>query len=175
MLRRTVLICSLLLSTATFGQSLGERTGANSALGVAPSTSDFVKQAAMSDMMEIESSKLAAERGSAAQKSFAQQMISAHTKTSTELKAIVAKEKVNAELPTALDDSHKSKLDDLKSAKPDIFATDYTLLQVSAHKDAVSLFERYAKGGEDAGLKAWAGKTLPDLKHHLEMAEKLPK
>ena len=47
--------------------------------------------------------------------------------------------------------------------------------QVSAHKDAVSLFERYAKGGEDLKLKDWAGKTLPALKHHLEMAQNLGK
>jgi putative membrane protein len=46
-------------------------------------------------------------------------------------------------------------------------------MQVSAHKDAVSLFERYAKGGEDPKLKDWAGKTLPALQHHLQMAEKM--
>lgn len=43
----------------------------------------------------------------------------------------------------------------------------------SAHKDAVSLFERYANGGDDAKLKDWAGKTLPALKHHLDMAQAL--
>ena len=48
-------------------------------------------------------------------------------------------------------------------------------MQVSAHKDAVSLFERYAKGGEDAKLKDWADKTLPALRHHLEMAEDMNK
>lgn len=48
-------------------------------------------------------------------------------------------------------------------------------MRVSAHKDAVSLFERYAKGGEDPKLKDWAGKTLPALKHHLEMAQALDK
>jgi putative membrane protein len=37
----------------------------------------------------------------------------------------------------------------------------------------VSLFERYAKGGENAYLKDWAGKTLPALKRHLEMAQDL--
>jgi len=48
-------------------------------------------------------------------------------------------------------------------------------MQVSAHKDAVSLFERYAKGGENAKLKNWAGTTLPHLQHHLEMAQTLDK
>ena len=48
-------------------------------------------------------------------------------------------------------------------------------MQVDAHKDAVSLFERYSKGGDNADLKSWAGKTLPALKHHLEMAQALAK
>ena len=52
---------------------------------------------------------------------------------------------------------------------------EYDSMQVSAHKDAVSLFERYANGGEDPKLKDWAGKTLPALKHHLEMAQALDK
>jgi len=50
-----------------------------------------------------------------------------------------------------------------------------SLLQVSAHKDAVSLFERYGKVGDNAKLKDWASKTLPALKHHLEMAQALNK
>ena len=53
------------------------------------------------------------------------------------------------------------------------FASVYDSMQVSAHKDAVSLFERYAKGGDDDKLKDWAGKTLPALQHHLEMAQQL--
>ena len=48
-------------------------------------------------------------------------------------------------------------------------------MQVSAHKDAASLFERYAKGGDDPKLKDWAGKTLPALQHHLEMAQDMNK
>jgi putative membrane protein len=39
----------------------------------------------------------------------------------------------------------------------------------------VSLFERYADGGDDPKLQDWAGKTLPALKHHLEMAQTLYK
>jgi predicted outer membrane protein len=35
--------------------------------------------------------------------------------------------------------------------------------------------KRYADGGEDAKLKAWAAKALPALQHHLEMAEALNK
>jgi putative membrane protein len=172
MFKRSLLIAGLLVSTAAFGQSVGEKTGANSLLGVAPKTADFVMEAALSDMTEIETSKLALTRGSAGQKAFAQQMIDAHTKTSAELKAEVSKGAVSVPVPAVLDDAHKSKVDKLAASND--FPADYSSLQVSAHKDAVSLFERYAKGGENAGLKAWAAKTLPDLQHHLEMAQKLP-
>ena len=43
--------------------------------------------------------------------------------------------------------------------------------QVSAHKTAVSLSERYGKGGDNTKLKEWANQTLPTLQHHLEMAQ----
>jgi putative membrane protein len=83
--------------------------------------------------------------------------------------------KVKATLPTELDSSHQSKLDKLKGATGKDFSSDFDSYQVSAHKDAVSLFERYAKGGDNAELKDWAGKTLPTLQHHLEMAQELGK
>jgi putative membrane protein len=102
-------------------------------------------------------------------------MITDHTKTSTELKGLVSSGKVKADLPSALDSSHQSKLDKLGSESGKDFSSDFNSDQVSAHKDAVSLFERYAKGGDNADLKDWAGKTLPALKHHLEMAQDLKK
>jgi putative membrane protein len=58
---------------------------------------------------------------------------------------------------------------------PEDFASEYDPMQVSAHKDAVSLFERYANGGDNATLKDWAGATLPALQHHLEVAQQIGK
>ena len=163
-----------LAATSVYAQSVGEKTGVNSVLGVAPSTADFVKEAALSDLTEIATSKLAQERGDVDAKKFASQMITDHSKTSEELKALVSGD-MKAALPTALDETHQKKVDKLKDAKADSFTSDYASMQVSAHKDAVSLFERYAKGGEDPKLKDWAGKTLPHLQHHLEMAQNLNK
>jgi putative membrane protein len=165
----------LLFATPALAQSAGEKTGVNSTLGISPTTPDFVKEVAISDMFEIESSKLAQQKGNAAEKAFASQMVTDHTKTSTELKGLVTGGKVKVELPTAMDSSHQSKLDKLKGESGKDFSSDYDSMQVSAHKDAVSLFERYAKGGENADLKNWAGKTVPALKHHLDMAQGLKK
>jgi putative membrane protein len=62
-------------------------------------------------------------------------MITDHTKTSSELKQMVGGD-VKAALPTSLDDSSQKKLDKLRDAKPNNFASEYDPMQVSAHKDA---------------------------------------
>jgi putative membrane protein len=180
MKRRTLIAASLLLvssalAPAVYAQSVGEKTGVNSVLGVSPSTPDFVKQVAISDMFEIQSNTLAESKGNAAEKSFAAMMVKDHTKTNTELKAMVSSGKVKAELPAALDSAHQSKLDKLKEQSGADFSKNFNSVQVDAHKDAVDLFERYAKSGDNAELKDWAEKTLPALKHHFEMAQNLGK
>jgi putative membrane protein len=166
-------VALVLLAAPALAQSVGEKTGVNSALGVSPTTTDFVKEAATSDMFEIQSSQLAQERGNASQKTFAAIMIKDHTKTTEDLKSMVSRGDVKADLPTALDSSHQSELDKLKGLKGAEFSARYDKDQVSGHKDAVSLFERYAKSGDNPKLKDWAGKTLPTLRHHLEMAQDL--
>ena len=162
------------LSSAAFAQSVGEQTGVNSALGIAPKTEDFIKEAATSDMLEIDAAKIAQQKGNADEKQFAQQMVTDHTKTTSELKGLVPADMKSA-LPTTLDNSSQKKLDKLRDTKPEDFAGQYDPMQVSAHKDAMSLFERYAKGGEDPKLTDWAGRHFFALQHHLEMAQALDK
>jgi putative membrane protein len=175
---KRILMAAALLAAASatpaFAQSAGEKTGVNSALGIAPKTEDFIKEAAMSDMLEIEAAKVAQQKGDADDKKFADMMITDHTKTSSELKSLTPAD-LKAAIPASLDASYQKKVDKLRDTKPEDFASEYDSMQVSAHKDAVSLFERYAKGGDNAALKDWAGKTLPALQHHLEMAQKLDK
>jgi putative membrane protein len=163
----------LLAASPVLAQSVGEKTGVNSAFGMAPSTADFVKQVAISDMFEIESSKLAQQRADASSKTFAEKMIKDHTGTSTELKGLATKAKL--EVPTALDSSHQEKLDKLKGLQGADFDKEYDSNQQSAHKDAVDLFDRYAKGGDNKEIKAFASKHLPHLQQHLKMANDLPK
>ncbi len=64
-------------------------------------------------------------------------------------------------------------LDKLNSLDGADFAKLYHSDQDSGHKDAVSLFKRYADGGDNAELKAWAAKTLPTIEQHLKSAETL--
>ena len=167
---------AVMLAAPAFAQSAAEKTGVNSVMGVAPKTEDFVTEAAASDMFEIESSKLAVERSQdPATKTFAQQMITDHTKTSEELKALVSGGKVKAMLPTAMSSAQQSMLDDLKKLNGDDFTKQYHSDQEDAHEDAVDLFKRYGDEGDNADLKAWAAKTRPALEHHLMMAKDMNK
>ena len=176
---KTFLLASTILAvaaTAALAQSVPEKTGVNSALGIAPKTQDFVTLAAQSDMLEIESSKLAQTKSDDSKtKSFAERMIKDHTETSAELKGLVSGGKVQANLPSGPDKAHQEKLDKLSKLNGKDFTKEYDDMQVSAHKDAVSLFERYSKEGDNADLKAFAGKTLPHLQEHLKMAQELGK
>jgi putative membrane protein len=127
----------------------------------------------MSDMFEIQSSELAQQKAATEDaRKFATQMVTDHGKTSSELKSLAPDKSA---LPATLDSSHQAKLDKLKDMQGDTFTMEYNSIQLSAHKDAVDLFERYAKGGDNQQIKDWAGRTLPALKHHLEMAQALNK
>ena len=165
----------LLLSSLAYGQSVGEKSGVNSTLGISPTTQDFVTEVAAGDILELAAAKIAEEKGNADEKKFAEAMSTDHTKTSQDLKGLVDSGEVKATIPTKLDDASQKKLTELNDAKQQDFASYYDPMQVRAHKDAVSLFERYSKSGENAKLRDWAGKTLPTLQHHLQMAEDLKK
>jgi putative membrane protein len=165
----------VLMTTSAFAQSATESTGVNSALGIAPKTEDFVAKASMSDMFEIESSKLALERSDDATKMFAQHMIDGHEKTTAELKGLIDGGKVKATPASAMSDDQKDNIEALKKLQGAAFTTQYHDDQVKAHEDAVDLFKRYAEEGDNADLKAWAAKTVPDLEHHLKMAQDLDK
>jgi putative membrane protein len=141
----------------------------------APSNSDFVQTAAMSDMYEVEAGKIANQKGqSPAVKGFGQMMVEAHSKTTQDLTGIVKAQGIKVELPTKLDSKHQNLIDDLNNASNETFDSTYAKQQVDAHKDAVDLFEKYAKDGDKADLKKFARTTLPVIQQHLDEAKKLP-
>ncbi|WP_312408299.1 DUF4142 domain-containing protein [Rhizobium sp.] len=175
-MKHVLLTASLVLCAGgAFAQSAAESTGVNSALGVAPKTEDFIMEASASDVFEIESSKLALQKGNDATKAFAQQMVTDHEKTTAELKTLLASGKVQGNPVATLTEDFKEEIDELAKLDGDEFSEEYIDDQVDAHEDAVDLFKRYADEGENADLKAWAAKTLPALEHHYQMAQDLDK
>ncbi|MGH1587707.1 DUF4142 domain-containing protein [Methylobacterium phyllosphaerae] len=170
----TVALC-LLFAGPALAETVSEKTGLNSLVGASPNTQDFVTEAVISDMFEIQSSKLAQEKKDTKANDFANKMIADHTTSSDAIKSMVQSGKVKADIPGSLDSKHQSMLDKLKGLNGDDFEKQYRSDQISGHKDTVDLYKRYAKGGDNADLKAFAEKTLPIVEHHQKMAEDLAK
>jgi putative membrane protein len=141
---------------------------------VPSATKTFVDTVAVSNKYEIDTSNLALKYGNAdGVKSFAQQMISDHTKAGEDFKAALAEAKI--EPPSdSLDVTHTAKY-----AKLRLFTTEkgfdsaYIDEQLAAHQDAVATFKNYAANGPTPTLKSFAEKTLPTLEHHLMMIQDL--
>jgi putative membrane protein len=135
----------------------------------------FMKDAAESGLAEVQASQLAAQNAANTQvKSFADQMVQDHTKANDELKALAAQKKLD--LPTEPSLMERGELKTLKDDKGEKFDKRYAdHYGVKAHEKTIKLFEKEVKDGKDADVKAWAEKTLPTLRHHLDMARDMDK
>jgi putative membrane protein len=139
------------------------------AQATAAADATFVRTAAMDGMAEVEHGRLAVQNATHDEvKQFGQRMVDDHSKAGDELKGLAAQKRVT--LPSELDAKHKAMHDTLSKMKGAAFDRAYMAHMVSAHQQAVALFEKEAGGGKDADVKAWAAKTLPTLQEHLKMA-----
>jgi putative membrane protein len=159
--QRFLSLCLLLASAAFAGQAQ------------ARSDESFMKEAAHAGAAEIEASKLAqAKARSADVKSFAGTMIADHTKVADELKALAASK--NVKLPDGPSVAQKAEIKLIDAGDNDKFDERYAKnFGIKAHEDTIKLFEEASREAKDPEVKAWATKTLPGLKHHLEMAQAL--
>lgn len=133
----------------------------------------FVKQAAEGGMLEVAKGKLATQKGAhEGVKQFGQKMVDDHTKAGDELKSIAAAK--NVTMPgEAAGRPARAMLTKLEKLEGAAFDRAYVDDQVKDHEKTVALFEREAKSGKDAELKAFAEKTLPTLKEHLTAVRNL--
>lgn len=135
-------------------------------------TASFPVKAASGSMMEITAGNVAQQKGVNPEvKKFGQQMVTDHGKASTELQNIAASK--NIVLPTSPLPKHQRQIEVISELDGAEFDRSYMTAMVKAHQEDVALFESFANDtGADADLKAFAEKTLPTLRMHLDMAQK---
>lgn len=130
------------------------------------SPQQFAEKAAVSNMFEIESSKLAEQKGQQdAVKKFAQRMVADHTKAGEQMKTAAQADGITS-VPTQLDQEHKAKLDQLNAASGAEFDRLYTQMQRQAHEEAIAMFKGFAGSGGNTKLGQFAEATLPTLEQH---------
>lgn len=129
----------------------------------------FWMEAAQGGMAEVALGNLALQKSQNEQvRQFAQTVVDDHMKANDELKTLAASK--NVTLPTDVNAKQKSTMNKLSGMSGADFDKEFIKMMVKDHEAMVRLFERQADRGTDADAKAFAAKTLPTLRSHLEMA-----
>ena len=136
----------------------------------APPADQYVTMAGQSDEFEIQSAKLAVEKGSPAVRNFGRQMITDHTK-STAMVMAAAKASGLPASPPPLTADQQAMLTELQGESGDAFDKTYVSQQLTAHQQALALQDAYAKGGDDPKLKAAAAHIVPVVQRHLSLLQ----
>jgi putative membrane protein len=140
----------------------------------AEDSTKFATKAAQGGMAEVELGRLALERASdPSVKEFGQRMVMDHTRANTELKAVA--QKINLQLPTELNSDQKSTRDKLAKLSGAEFDKEYMAAMLKDHEEDVKDFQTQANKGTNADIKGFAGRTLPTLQAHLELARETAK
>jgi putative membrane protein len=127
-------------SATTANPETGSPVGTSGAADISRSDRDFVKDAAIANMAEIDLGRMALEKGTDANvKKFAQMMIDDHTKANDALQTVASENKV--EMPAQVDDDHREKAEKLGSKSGMDFDRDYADMMAEGHENFVNKLE----------------------------------
>ena len=122
--------------------------------------------------MEVAAGKLAAQRGlDPAVKAFGQKMVDEHSAANDSLKSLAGSKQLV--LPDSVSEDQHTALGKLEGLNGTEFDKAYAKMMVKDHVDDISAFEKEASKGKDPDVKAFAEQTLPTLRHHLMLANRL--
>jgi putative membrane protein len=132
----------------------------------------FAVAAANGGMAEVELGTLAQQKAANAKvKDFGAMMVTDHSKANDEMKALAKSKGIT--LPDSLDTKEQKVKTDLSAKSGADFDKAYVSNMIDDHKEDIKEFEDAAKNCKDADLKAFAVKTLPTLKMHLDAIQKI--
>jgi putative membrane protein len=167
----------LIAAPASFAQSNPTRSAGQPVAGSAAmdkldqEDGNFLKEAAIGGMAEVQLSKIAQKSQNPDVKSFADRMVRDHTAANEQLTAVAAG--LGVELPKTLDSEHEKLRERLQTLHGKAFDEQYMHVMVEDHDKAIKLFQQEVRAGHDAELKRFAQKTLPTLEEHQKMALQL--
>jgi len=168
--------------------------GADTAKRADRGTQKFVEQMMMDGLAEVQLGKLASEHAQNADvKQFAQTMVRDHSKAGDELKQIAADNHMDVQPPAQLDEEHQELMDKLSKLDGAEFDREYMKAMIDGHRDVLNDMQSHVDekpfGREPEGevqpeksvlppaysANAWAAKTLPIVREHLDRARHVQK
>lgn len=172
MKRASLIIAAALCICVSVSQDLRAQaatTGASPSTKSPVSDQDFFTKASSDGAAEVQLGQLAVQKASSPQtRDLAQQLVKDHTAANKQLAALADRKHANVVLQPQPSDL----MDKLQSLSGSDFDKAYASAMVGGHQKAIALFDS-ASHSSDPDVAAFAGKTLPTLKHHLQMAQKL--
>lgn len=133
---------------------------------------EFMTKAAHAGVAEVKAGQMALEKSKNDDvRQFAQRMIDDHSKANNELKQLAAEK--NETLPTKPNEKQQETANELSKLSGEEFDAEYMDAQVSDHETVIDFFQDEIDEGSDSDVIAFATKTLPTLKSHLDMAENI--
>jgi len=129
-------------------------------------TAEFLKQATAADIFEITAGMMAEDQGDKQKiHSFGQQLVHVHSRTSEALTTLARRKSV--QLPEEITVDKKRLINQLEEKEGQEFDQAFTEVQITAHQEAIALYERADKEIQDAEIQGFVDQILPVLKEHL--------
>ena len=136
---------------------------------------NFLHFATSANLWEVQSSRLALQvSGDPAVRSFAEMIIADHTRLAGTMAAAGKEAGALPPPPEALMPTDQAKIDQLKATPAGSFDSAYRAMQITAHQQAIALFQTYTAQGDNPVLRSMASRALPMLQNHLAAAQALP-
>lgn len=128
---------------------------------------EYVMTAGASDLYEITSSQVLLETTQDPKlRTFAQMMITDHTKSTADVKAAAARSRVKA-VPPKLAPLQQELVTALRAEQGTARDAAYVAQQKASHGQALNVQKAYAMEGTAPALKAVATTIVPVVKHHI--------
>jgi putative membrane protein len=137
----------------------------------------FVNDVVAGNTAEIDLSRLATERATNPEvKQYAEMMVRDHTAAGNDLKQVLTGH--NMQVRDVMDEKHRDLSQELSRKSGSEFDHEYMAAMVDDHERMANLLEGRANERAnnqplENAVNQWAAKTLPTVKHHLEMAQQL--
>ncbi len=144
-------------------------TTAQSSAPADSATTMFMTKAASGGMMEVQLGQLAQQQAESQRvKDYGAMMVRDHGKANDELKSLASTK--NVTLSDSLTAEHKRHVTNLQNKKGTAFDKAYISMMVQDHQKDIKEFEKASNNLADGEVKAFATRTLPVLKTHLDSA-----
>jgi putative membrane protein len=130
----------------------------------------FLQAANTINCAEVKMGELVQEHSqSEAVRKLGRHMIRDHKALEEKVKSVALKK--NIQLATQLDPKHQNMVDQLSALSGAAFDQQYVADMVAGHRKAILLFRQAAGSNSDPDLREFATDTIPQLQHHLQMAQ----